>query len=62
MLYNIILKLNCLEILVIENVGVDDFAYIMPIIDKMKFIYNDKEQPVKIELERVGEVVDGEDV
>ena len=60
MLYNIIIHIEYLQSVVIENVSADDFSYIMPLIDKMKYFYNGKEKSVSIEIDRAGDHIDGE--
>ena len=62
MLYNIIIHIECLQSVVIGNVSADDFPYIMPLIDKMKYIYNGKEKSISIEIKRAGDPIDGEDI
>lgn len=54
MLYDIALNIGYNEAVVIEEVSVDDFPYIMPLIDKMKYMYDRKEKNISIEIKRVG--------
>ena len=61
MLYNIILNIGYREAIIIEEVSLDDFPWVMPLIDKMKHMDDGKEKNISIEIKRIGDNSYGKD-
>lgn len=59
-LYNIIVKLDSYDELIIEKVELVDFLAIIPVLDRMKHIRLDSEQEFEIVIERVNQEVEAE--
>ncbi len=59
-LYNIIVKLDSYDELIIEKVELVDFLAIIPVLDRMKHIRLDSEQGFEIVIKKINQVVEAE--